>query len=476
MKRIKTGIFGLDDMIGGGLPEGGVYALCGDTGTGKTTFGIQFLMEGLKNGEKCLYITFEKRGDRLKDLFKYSFGWDLEKYEKKGLMKMYESPVLSSEKMVSAFILPVFESDFMPSRIVIDPISAPSVEISQKHFRNQMQELFRAIYQINATTLLTSEMQYGIDPEHVVRFLCSGSFVLHHSRMGDKKQRMFEVLKIEGVDAYPHLVPFRITDRGMEVYPLPKYTNDWAASGERISTGVKGIDDMMNGGVFRGDVTLVAGSTGTGKTLMGMQFIMEGAKKGEKGLIVSLEETRELLLRNAEYLGYDLKKMEGAGMVRIMTPCAIDMIPEEYLRKMESELDGVKRVVIDSLSSYHDVFESKSAYKDHLVIMPSMFKNRNITSILISEMPQLFGAFQITNSGTSFVVDNVILLRYVEVESEIQKAISIIKMRGSHHDRDIKRMDITKKGIVIESKFEGIEGLMGGGATTVAKRIEGFFK
>ena len=144
------------------------------------------------------------------------------------------------------------------------------------------------------------------------------------------------------------------------------------------------------------------------------------------------------------------------------------------IKKLIDE-DGFKRIGIDSVSSYYPAFHTPTHYRDHLVVLLGLLKDNGITSIITSEMPELFGAFKITNSGTSFIVDNIIIMRYVEIASEMHKAISVLKMRGSQHEKGIRRFKITGKGIVVMDKFKDFQGLLSGSPSAVAQKIEEFF-
>ena len=245
---------------------------------------------------------------------------------------------------------------------------------------------------------------------------------------------------------------------------------------EHVSSGIKGLNEMMHGGMLSCDCTLIAGSTGTGKTLFCIEFIKEGVKQGEKCLFISFEESPAVLRRNAKGIGFDIEKAEKQGKVTLLHESAIDFIPEKFLLKIKKliEENGFKRVVIDSVSSYYPAFSNPTHYRDHLVVLLGLFKTNRITSVITSEMPELFGTFKITNSGTSFIVDNIIILRYVEIASEMHKAISVLKMRGSQHEKGIRRFKITGKGIVVMDKFKDMESVLSGAPRSVAQRIEEF--
>jgi circadian clock protein KaiC len=236
---------------------------------------------------------------------------------------------------------------------------------------------------------------------------------------------------------------------------------------KRAAFGIKGLDDMIQGGLLEGTANLIEGAPGTGKTTMGMEFIHTGITQyNEPGLIITFEEFPQQYYHDALQFGWDFKKLESKGMLKI-----IFSDPETTLTEFE-KVDGtfisiiekmkVKRVVIDSVTQ----FESLSVDEFHLREIERKFinslKRENVTSILLRENDSLMGQMSRVTSKIPFIVDSYFLLRYVEVDSSIQKAFLILKMRGSDHQKDIRCFKISPKGIEVESKFSGQEGIMSG--------------
>jgi circadian clock protein KaiC len=314
---------------------------------------------------------------------------------------------------------------------------------------------------------------------NVEDFVLDGVIILS-TRVDDngRRNREIEVMKMRGEYFLSGKHPLKISGEGFSVFPMIKPEPFKIMSKERLSTGVPGIDDMMFGGVLSSDCTLVAGSTGAGKTLLSLEFIKEGVRNGDNCLYVSLEESIPVLVRNANGIGFDLEKAEKEGKVTLIYESAVDFIPEEFLLKLKELIEkaGIKRIVIDSVTSCCPSFRNSTHYRDSLSALIGLLKSNNITSYIVSEMPELFGTFRVTDSGTSFIVDNIILLRYVEVESSMDKAISVLKMRGSPHEKGIRNYKITDKGIVVMDKFKGFESVLSGTPRSIAAKIEGFFE
>lgn len=237
---------------------------------------------------------------------------------------------------------------------------------------------------------------------------------------------------------------------------------------DRVKTGIAGLDEMLCGGFLPNSANLVEGAPGTGKTTIALQFIYNGIMDyNEPGLIISFEEFPTQYYHDAAQFGWDLKKLEEEGKLKILfsTP---ETILEE-IRDPKGELTetieklGIKRFVIDSVTHFVSLTQDTIELRDIERFIINGFKRENVTSVLIRENDSVLG-YTVTafNSKIPFVVDSYIFLRYVEVESEIQKALTIIKMRGSDHQKDIRRYRCTENGIEVESKFTGIEGIMSG--------------
>jgi len=482
IEKTPTGIKGFDEILFGGLPEGWTVLLSGSSGTGKTIFSVEYLYRGITEfNEPGVFVACEESSDKIKRAVA-GFGWDLEALEKEGKLVFIDVAnrwITDIGDTSTAYGLGTVIKEVENAvkkigakRVVVDPTSTLLLQFDLAvAVRGGLNKISKSLEALGCTSILTTEKPESLGMttwKNVEDFVLDGIIVLYSRAEDGKRIREVEVEKMRGESFLTGRHPFRITNEGVGVFSMPKYEPS-AASEERVSIGSESIDKMIGGGVFRGDCTLVAGPTGTGKTLLGVQFIKNGVENNEKGLIISFEESPGVLIRNAENIGFNLEKAEKDGLVKIIHPSTIDLIPEEFLSMVKEELNGADRVVIDSATSYSSAFKDPASYKDNLVTMLQLFKSRGITPIITSEMPELFGAFKITNSGTSFIVDNIIILKYVEVASEIRKAISVLKMRGSQHEKGIIEFHITSDGITIEEKFEALEGLLAGSARRIGK-------
>lgn len=247
------------------------------------------------------------------------------------------------------------------------------------------------------------------------------------------------------------------------------------ASG-RVVTGVEGFDRMIGGGLLPGDSTLFAGSPGTGKTTFGLHFIAAGIAAGEPGVFVTFEYLPQQICRDAMKKGWDLKKWEEEGMLRLV--CTTPDVLLAEVKKGRTILDdlikevGAKRLVIDSMTHFQYLAESGHALRDDIVGLMNHLRLLDVTTVVTHEVPEIIGpAVKISNFGLEFLVDNVVILRYVELESNMEKAINVLKFRGGDHDRSYRSYRLTEKGVLVEERFTDVENISSGSARrTVQQR------
>jgi circadian clock protein KaiC len=240
--------------------------------------------------------------------------------------------------------------------------------------------------------------------------------------------------------------------------------------GLRVKTGIVVLDEMLRGGFMPGDAVMVAGSAGTGKTTLALQYLVNGVKLGEPGIYVTFEELPDQIYRDAKNFGWDLRKMEEAGKFRVictspslMLESGNDSLLDEVIREVQP-----RRLVVDSLS-HLEMFVKKDDMRMEAYRMISYLKTHGVSSVLLWESPQISGAtFSVTDVGLSFLVDCIVALKPVEIESSMRKALVILKMRGSDHDKRFREFEITPAGIKIESAFTNYEGIISGSPRKVA--------
>ncbi len=237
----------------------------------------------------------------------------------------------------------------------------------------------------------------------------------------------------------------------------------------RLSTGIVGLDRMLTGGFQRGDANLVAGSPGTGKTTIGLHYIVAGIKAGEPGVVVTFEYLPQQIYRDAAKRGWDLRKWEKEGMLRLLctTPDVMMAEAEPGKSLLDEAINEIraKRLVIDSMTHFEFSGKPDHELREDLAGLMTHLRLLKVTPLVTHEIPEIIGpAVRISNYGLEFLVDSVILLRYVELEGEMQKAVNVLKFRGGDHDRYYRKLVLSDKGATVAGDFSGVENISGGSA------------
>ncbi|MFL5555352.1 MAG: circadian clock protein KaiC, partial [Gemmatimonadaceae bacterium] len=294
--------------------------------------------------------------------------------------------------------------------------------------------------------------------------------ILRNALENESRRRTIEILKFRGTDHQKGEFPFTIIpDGGMIVIPLSAIQLRQKSSDVRISSGNEALDEMCGGGFFRDSVILVSGATGTGKTLTVTQFLEGGAKNGERCLLLAFEESREQLFRNAIGWGVDFEQMERDGMLRVVCDYPEIVGLEEWLVTIQSIIAEFKpnRVALDSLSALERVGTIK-AFREFVIGITSFIKQQEITGLFTSTTASLMGGTSITETHISTLTDSIVLLRYVEMFGEMKRGITVLKMRGSIHDKRIREFTIDQQGMHLGRPFRNITGILAGAPVQIS--------
>jgi circadian clock protein KaiC len=488
MKKVATGVSGFDKIANGGFNGDSVNLVSGGSGCGKTIFTVAFLLNGAKAGEPGLFITFEESRQNIIDNIPEAMRKDLDALSEKAwffdlsvIRRMSTIPderhgahsVLDADVVIE--IVESWVRDKGIKRVVLDGIASLGIRYGcDNDYRSALFRLTSAMKSLGLTSIITTEVnEEGKLSRNGVEEFVADSIVLLTNRAG---RRTIDIRKMRGSSYSAGEHGFGISSAGFTVYPMLAPSEHSKSKQGRVKTGLPGLDEMLGGGALAGDSILVTGSAGTGKTIFGLQFVDEGAKNGEKCLVVTFEEPPEQLRRNAKNVGIDIAAHESKGLVKIIYTHPRNIEASRHMNEIVAQLDGVSRVLIDSITDYEPAM-NENMLRALLSTLTSEFRSRGITTILTSEAPELIGAGKITNTGTSFIVDAVVMLRFVEIGSEMKKALNVLKVRGSKHVREIREYSISERGITIGVKFEGVVGLMSGTPRkAIADEVEGFFK
>ncbi|MCL7413319.1 MAG: hypothetical protein M8353_06845 [ANME-2 cluster archaeon] len=466
MKQVISGISGLDEILGEGFTRPSTVLIGGIMGTGKTTFTMQSLFNAAREDEICMYITAISEPIAMINNFMSRFSFYSISLMGKGNIKYVPLGPEQIKKGNSAIIQEIERNIeiIKPDRIAIDPVNVLTSWMDSQEKREFYYNLFNKMKGWNSLVLITGELSDENILKDEISYIADGVILLSNDQLRNKRVRHLEVLKMRGQKYLSGKHSFEITDDGLEIYPsLHPYTRELLTY-EHVPTGIKGLDKMTDGGFIRGSNVLVSGGSGTGKTLMGLQFIADGANIGEPGVFVSFEEDPVLLRNNAASFGWNLEKLEADGLLRILYS-NIDQLDVNRvaleIKDIIEELD-VKRVVLDGVNNLRVALRDDLGLSEYISILSRYFSSRNIISVFTNETSELMGSSTITGNRTSVVMDSIILLRYVEIQSEMKKTISVLKMRGSNHDKEIRELVINNNGIEIKLPFTEYSGLMSG--------------
>lgn len=483
LQKIATDMAGFDEIAHGGIPKGRTTLLAGTSGSGKTIFAMQFLIGGVEKGEAGVFVTFEETP---KDIIRNmkSFGWDLQKWIDEGMFLFVDASPSEDETIeVGEFDLGAFLARILHAikkvkakRVTLDSISALFPRYNdQAIIRRELYRITARLKEIGVTAILTAE-RVTEEESTIARFgveeFVSDNVVLLHNYLdtvrGDRK-RSIEILKFRGTSHETQDTPILVLADGMNVFPRPKPSyKGQVSSNKKISTGIPGLDQMFFGGVYELSTTLVTGASGAGKTVSGLHFILEGARRGERGLLIAFEESDEQLFRNAESFGQDLRKYVKKGLVRLFTSVPEELKPEEHFKRIRDIVEEVEvnRFVIDSLSALERIYPP-DRFREFTVGLNTYLKSMGVTSIMTNTTASLLDVGQITETHLSTATDNIVILKYLELDGMMKRALIVIKSRGSDHDKALHELIIDSTGLSIGEPFYGVEGLMGGSAKRV---------
>ena len=469
MKYVSSGIQGLDDILKGGFTRPSTVLIAGTAGAGKTTFAMQSIFNAARNDEVCMYVTALSEPVAMINNFMSQFSFYNVSLLAQGNVKYVPIGIEILNEGIDAFtsFLEDQIENIKPDRIIIDPITAIDMNLDENTRRHFYYELFVRMKSWNTLVLITGEFNEDDLLKSELSYVSDGIIYLSNDLKNDRRVRSLEILKMRGQNPSTGKHTYSIAENGITVYRRVQSTPHKEYNNIRVPTGIIGFDDMCGGGLLCGTSTLISGGSGTGKTLIGLQFIIEGAKKGESGVIVSFEEDEGQLKANAESVGYDLGKYLESGMLKIFHTNSSELDANAHTLQLKSIIEEIdaKRVLIDGIYGFQPALETKIELREHIHLLADFLKSKNITTIFTNEQTELSGKLTIAGNGTSYVMDTIILLRYVEIKSELRKAISVLKMRGSKHDKEIRELEIGDNGVEVKLPFSNYSGIMSGNPT-----------
>ncbi|TAK34503.1 MAG: protein kinase [Chloroflexota bacterium] len=472
IELLETGVPSLDAVLGGGLPTYSLSIIAGPAGSGKTTLAQQIMFHQATSKRPAIYLS--ALGEPLVKLLRYQQQFSFFDARKVGkaihFIDLAEAAKADGLEGVLAGVRKYLEQ-FSPALVVFDSIRAVqdvARETSGYSRRVFIHDLALTLAAWQTTALLVGEYveeELNVGPEMTIadNLLLLGQEVHQNATI-----RKLRVVKMRGLAPQSGRHSFRISEQGIHIYPrlaaLPPPRQAFPL--DRAKFGVPGLDEMMRGGLPRGETCIVAGSSGTGKTLLGLHFIVEGARVGSPSVMVTFEEDPREHIRKAASFGWDLEKLERDKLLKMIYLRPVDLSIDEVLGEIASAVAeiGACRVVINSVSGLEIALpgSEKSDFREGLYRMVASLTAQGANVLLTVEVPELMGDVHISEHGISFIADDIILLRYVEIASALRKVLMVIKMRTSDHDKEMREYHITPNGVAVQQPFTDYSGVLSG--------------
>lgn len=469
--KISTGLDGLDEILHGGLIQNKAYLVQGGPGTGKSTFGLHFLSEATQNGENALYITL---GESEKNISRNAsqMGIDLS-----GVTILDLSPQEDLNKNSGSYSLfsateveqgPIMESivsaveEHQPDRVLLDSITMLRF-LNQDPFQMRKMALsfIKFVTEHDATLMLVSESEESeSSSEKDAAFWVDGIIKVDN----ETEWRRVRVTKYRGSDYESGSHAFKINDQGITVYPRLR-PNDYNRQfqDETLSSGIDEIDNLLQGGIEKGTISLIVGATGVGKTNLGVQFLKQSAVRGERAVLYTFEESKELVLNRSRMVNIPIDEMIETGNLAIVPVEPLSYSPDEFAKmvRWDVEQNNTQMVMVDSIGGYKLAIREENIL-ERLHSLTVYLQNMGVTSFLINESQKITGEFSATNMNASYLADNIVFLRYLETEGEIRKAIGVLKKRLSDFEKSIREYRITGEGIKVGNPLSNMSGILTG--------------
>ena len=464
MKQVTTGINGLDTILGGGFLRPSIVLVAGNAGTGKTTLVMQSLFNCAKNEEICMYITALSEPIAMINNFMSRFSFYNISLLGKGNVKYVPIGIDVIHKGSKAIIQELERNIeiIRPDRIVIDSVNVFSYGLNEESQREFYYDFFTSMKGWNSLVLITGEFTEEDLIKSTLSYMVDGIIHISNEPFYESNIRYLNVLKMRGLDFHGGKHSCKIKKDGFNVFPRLRSRARTSFSRERISTGIKGLDKMTGGGFIGSSSIMLSGSSGTGKTILGMQFIMDGLLKNEPSIIVSFEEDLEQIRENSTIFNWNLKEFENKNLLKIISPLEYDAYELALLIEETIDIMKARRLLLDGAGRLQRMLPQYAQLPEYMGNFSNILKNKKVTAVYTNESSNLTGATQITGMGISPFMDTVVLLRYVEIKSEMRKAISVLKMRGSEHDKEIREFVIENNGVQIKMPFSEYSGLLSG--------------
>jgi circadian clock protein KaiC len=472
--RARTGVAGLDDILGGGLPTNHLYLLDGEPGTGKTTLALQFLLEGVAKGERGLYVTLSESSAELKAVA-ISHGWDLDGIE---IFELSKDGALDREEGYTIFhpaevelqqtvdeVLKVVERH-NPARVAFDSLSEMRLLAREPlRFRRQILALKQFFSGRDCTVILLDD-KTAPEGDLQLHSLAHGVIVLEHVALeyGSERRRL-QVTKVRGIRFRGGYHDFRILTGGIEVYPRVLQDEPRVdVSSINLLSGSKALDALLGGGITCGTSTLITGAAGTGKSVLCTQFARAEIQRGKRVLFYLFDERMSTFRLRSQALGMNLDAARESGQLTMTQVEPTELSPGEFASQVVRavENDKCSLVIIDSINGYMQSMPEERLLPIQIHELLSFLSNNGVTCIMTLVQHGIFGNPVDEAVEVSYLADTVILMRYFEVQGTVRQAISVVKKRSGDHERTIRECRVQKGGLFVGKPLHDFQGVLTG--------------
>jgi len=470
--KAPTGIHGLDEITGGGLPQGRPTLVCGSAGCGKTLLAMEFLIRGIREfDEPGVFFSFEETAQELAENVR-SLGFDLDDLAAHGKIAVEHIRIERDEfEATGEFDL---EGLFIRLGLAIDTVGAKRVVLdtvetlfgglaNEAVVRSELRRLFRWLKDRGVTAVITAERgDRSLTRQGLEEYVSDCVILLDHRVNDQTSIRRLRIVKYRGSSHGTNEYPFLIDASGFSVLPLTSLGLDNLASVERLSTGIERLDAMLGGGPFRGTSVLLSGTAGTGKSSIAAHFAEASCRRGERCLYYSFEESPSQILRNMRSIGLDLAPWVEQGLLSFVSVRPTLYGLEMHLATMHKHILAVdpKLVVIDPISNFITAGSAREAHT-MLLRLVDFLKTRQTTAVFVS-LTSGGGAIEATEQNISSLIDTWILLRDIELGGERNRGLHVLKSRGTAHSNQVREFVLTAQGVEFRDVYVGPEGVLTG--------------
>lgn len=475
IRKLPTGVPGLDETLGGGLPEFSFNIIAGAPGGGKTTLAHQIMFANATLERPALYFTVlgEPAVKMLRYQQQFSF---FDQAKLPSCIRFINLSQIVMESNLDAVLAEIVKevAAANPGIVIVDSFrtvvrkaqASPSPEVGLESF---VQRLALQLTSWQATTFLIGEYTDSEVRDNPVFTVADGLFWLNQEVERSSVVRKLQVMKLRGQASLPGLHTFRISDGGLQVFPRNfglAGASPCLKGARRLSTGLGELDAMLGGGIPEGDSVLLAGPSGTGKSILASNFLADGLRRGEPGIVAVFEETPAEYVRRAATLGIDFETPLKEGSLAILYLRPLDLSVDETVHEIVNavKMIGCKRLVIDSLAGFEMALAPsfRADFRESLYRMIIALTRLGVTIVSTVEIEDTFIALNLSNFTVSFLADDIVRLRYVSIDGQFRKVLLVVKMRGSDHSIDMREFQVTSAGPVIGPPIRGLRALTSG--------------